>query len=231
MGGTKSKATINQLSGLITNIAVNNVASCLTTSRQNQNITITNDGFRFWTNYKIKQTSYINVSCVQNANFQTRLQNDIINAIAQTTSSEGVALLSAFGRTTSEATTNLTNIVQNNIKVSNIMETVSEVEQTQNIKSINNYVWIFDNLEAVQGSEVFAAATLKSVQDAGIFNTIENKIDQEARAKETNPLAWIGNIASTIALVLLFIVLVIFAIIYGGRAKTGGSDILVCIKN
>jgi hypothetical protein len=238
MGGTQSKTTISQLSETITNIAMNNITRCLTTSTQNQTIKITNTGFRFWTNYKIKQTTSVNSSCAQDAALQAKLQNDIVNAISQSSSAEGVALLSAFGSTKSEAEANIRNIIRTNVQMTNIMETVNQVQQNQSIESINEYVWIFDNLEAVQGSEVFAAATLKAVQDSGIFNTISNHIDQTSASKSTNPFSWIsdlvGNAAAALLLVVLFIVLIIIAMIWSSRRNVMGrweSDILVQIKN
>ncbi len=238
MGGTYSKATINSLQQSISNIAMTNITKCQTSSNQTQNIRIVNDGFRFWTNYKIEQTSSINSSCVQDTVLQAKLQNDIFNAIKNASSAEGVALLSAFGNTNSSAETNLQTIIQNNVTMENIMENYTKIEQTQNVEIVNNFVWVFDNMSMVQGSQIFAASTLKAMEDAGIFNTISNKLDQSARSKSTNPLDFIanlfGNMAQAVLFVILFIVVIIIAMIYAARSgKTGAheSDILVKIRN
>lgn len=239
MGGTSSKSEINQLTETISNIAMTNITKCQSSSNQNQNVVIRNTGFRLWTNYKIKQTSTIDSTCAQDTAMQAKLQNDIIAAIGNKSTAEGIAFLSAFGNTRSEATTNLTNRVRNNVTMSNIMTHYNNISQSQNIESVNEFIWLFDNLEAVQGSEIFAAATLQSVQDADILNQIKTYIDQTSKAKEENPMQWIadivGGMAQAVLLVVLFIILIIIAMIWAvrGGASRGGayeSDILVHIK-
>lgn len=241
MGGTTSKTEVSNLSKTISNIAMSDITQCITTSTQNQNITVVNNGFRLWTNYDIQQTSMVNTSCAQNSTLEAKLQNDIINAVSQASTSQGVAMLSAFGNTSADAQANLSNVIKNNVTMTNILSTVNTIQQSQNITSVNNYIWLFDNVSAVQGAQVFAAATLQAMDNAGVFNTIQNKLDQTSSSKSTSPLSFLsdifGSITTTICAIVLFIFLVIIAVIYSLRKGASGatgrweSDILVQIKN
>lgn len=219
MGGTSSKAEIDQLSQNITTIASNAVMRCQTNINQNQHVVIENTGVSLFSTYKFKQASTISSSCVQDTALQAKIQNDIINAITNSSSAEGVAMMSAFGNTDAEASAKLKNIVQTNVTMNNIMENYNNISQSQDITVLNRGgLVVAQNVEAVQGAEIFAAATLKTVQDAGVLTTIQTKLDQDAAAKSTNPLDFLGNLFGSIALaigaVIIFFILIIVGLVF-----------------
>ena len=221
MGGTQSTTAVNQLSETISNIAMSSVQSCEVSASQSQTMVINNSGFKLFGNYKLEQKSDIDVKCFSDIQKQVDLQNKIIAAIAQSSSSQGVALLGAFGKDSASATANLQIAVRNNINMQNIQRSYTEIRQNQSVEISNSGVVLFEQVELTQGSKIFAAATLKEVDRAGIFNAISSHIDQSASAKQENPLDFIGKALSGLADVatknlFLFIFIIVFGLFGAG---------------
>lgn len=221
MGGTQSSTTINQLSQQLTNVAMSTVQDCSSNISQDQTVTDVNTGIWLWSTTKLEQTSEIRSECFSSSQKQAQLQNNIINSISQTATSEGVALLSAFGKTNAEANANLTNIIRNNITMSNIQKTYNAIKQKQSVSFNNSGIMGFRQVDLTQGAKIFAAATLDEIDKAGVFNAIETKLNQNASAKSTNPLDFIADVFRGIATGLatgatssiLFFIFIIIAII------------------
>lgn len=221
MGGSSSKATITSLSETINSAVMSTIQSCETTSDQSQNLTVVNEGWKLFGSYRLEQQSDIKASCFSDAQKQTDIQNKIINEIKQASTASSIALLGAFGSSTSDATANLTNIVRNNVTMSNIQQSYIAIKQKQSATFINKGVMGFEQAELVQGSKLFAAATLQEIDKAGIFNTIESYVDQKSTASQENPLEFIsraigsvvGGISSTIMWIVIIIAIALFGII------------------
>lgn len=219
MGGSASKTTVNSLSSAITNVAMSTVQSCEVATSQNQNLTVNNSGIRLWGSYNLQQQSEIRSDCFSDINKQAELQNNIINTIAQTTSANNVALLGAFGSSNSEAVSNLTNIIRNNITMSNIQRSYSEIKQNQTASFTNSGVIAFEQVDLTQGAKLFAAATLQEIDKAGVFNAVSNYVDQKSSATMENPLDFIakalGALGDSAMMSILFIVFLIALAILG----------------
>jgi hypothetical protein len=227
--GSKSKTTINNLSQQLTNISMSVVQSCVVNSSQSQDLNITNSGFSFWTDYSLEQSTDISSQCFQDSSKQAQLQNQLINEISQATSADGVALWGAFGSTQSAATANLTNIIQTNVTMNNIQKNYNLLKQGQTINVTNSGAVLFQSVNAKQGAQVFAAATLKSIDDAGVFNSISSYVDQNSSSTQAGPFDFIGDIFSGISSQfiygMLFFVVIIIGIIIAVRSTssvTGG---------
>lgn len=227
--GSKSKTTINNLSQQITNISMSVVQSCVVNSQQSQNLNITNSGFSFWTDYNLEQSTEVSSQCFQDSSKQVQLQNQLINSISQATSADGVALWGAFGSTQSSAKANLTNIIQSNVTMSNIQKNYNSILQTQNVTVSNSGAALFQSVDVKQGAQVFAAATLQTVDSAGVFNTISNYVDQQSSSSQAGPFDFIADIfkgiSSQFIYGMLFFVVVIIGIIIAVRtsgSKSGG---------
>lgn len=216
MGGTQSKAVVKQLSEVLTNVCVETIQSCEVVADQSQTITVVNTGFKFWGNYTLKQETEIRSDCFSNTQKETELQNKLIEKISQASTAEGTALLDAFGGSKSVAKTELGNIVKTNITMSNIQKSYSSIKQGQSAEFMNSGIIVFETAELVQGSKLFAAATLKEITNAGIFNTIETYLDQQASAKSNNPFDVLAKIFGSIALAILFVIVFIIIIIVIG---------------
>ena len=198
---------------------MNTVQSCETTTDQSQDLTVVNEGWKLFGSYRLEQQSEINAPCFSDTKKQIDLQNKIITAITQASSANSIALLGAFGSSTSEATANLTNIVRNQITMSNIQQSYSSIKQQQSAKFINKGVIGFEQAELVQGAKLFAAATLQEVDKAGIFNTISSYVDQKSTASQENPLEFIaraiGNVVNGISSTMMWIVIIIAVALFG----------------
>jgi hypothetical protein len=221
MGSTESSAVINSLSESINEVSMSTVQSCEVISDQSQNLAVRNTGFKFSSDVTLEQTTDIRMECFSDINKQTELQNKIINEIAQTSTASNVALLGAFGSTQSEAIANLTNIVRNTITMSNIQRSYIMIKQQQGLTLDNEGVVVYEKVKLTQGAEVFAAATLKEIDRAGIFNRIANHVDQSAEAKTENPLDFIakalgavGDSVSTMLFLIIFIVAILVVGVY-----------------
>ncbi len=232
MGGSASKTAVQSLSESISNVAMSTVQNCEVASSQDQSLTVVNSGIRLWGTYRLEQKTDIKSTCFSDVNKQVDLQNKIIDTISQASTAENVALLGAFGKSNAEATTNLRNIVQTNIKMSNIQTSYNAIKQKQTASFTNSGVIGFEQVELTQGSKIFAAATLQELDKAGIFNSISTYIDQTASAKMENPLDFIAKaigavgstIMSSVFLIILLVAIGIFGFVMVLRA-IGNADI------
>lgn len=194
MGGSSSKSVINQLSEVISNIAMSTVQSCENSVDQTQNLEVNNSGFRLWGTYKLAQQTEIRSDCFSDVNKQADLQNKIISTIANASTASNVGLLGAFGSSKSYAETNLTNIVRNNVTMSNIQKSYNAIRNSQSAKFTNSGIIGFEQVELTQGAKLFAAATLQEVDKAGIFNAIEGHIDQNSQSTRDSSILGLGNL-------------------------------------
>jgi hypothetical protein len=191
---------------------------------------VNNTGFRLFGTYRLEQRTEIRSDCFSDIAKQAELQNQIIATISQSATSSNVALLGAFGKSTSEATANLSNIIKNNVTMSNIQRSYNAIKQRQTASFSNSGVIGFETVELTQGSKLFAAATLQEVDKAGVFNQVASFVDQKSTAKMENPLDFIakaiGAIGNSVMMSILFFVFILAVVILGigGLLKLlGGS--------
>ncbi len=212
MGGTESKTTVNAISEQISTIASDTVQNCVVNTSQDQLINVSNTGWKLTSNINVEQQTEVSSTCFSDLNKEIELQNKIQNAISQQSSASGVALLSAFGASTSEASANLRTIIKNNVTMSNIQNNYNSIRQNQQVNYSNSGVVVFDTVNVTQGAKVFAAATLQQLDRAGIFNTIQNHVDQSATATTENPLDFLAKLVSSVGGVIMqpFILFIIF---------------------
>jgi hypothetical protein len=231
MGGTQSKATVTSLQQTITNISSSVIQSCAVNSTQDQNVESTQWAWFGSNSATVKQSTDIDFKCATNSSKQTDLQNQVTSAIVNGSSSNGIALFSAFGNTKAQATTNVNNIVTTNLTMTNIQQTYISVKNEQ--KGMFSQVAIFgsNTVDVTQGSSIFARAVNEILENAGIYNTIANHVENTASATEENPLQFLADIftgaASTAMYIVIAIVLIIialgFGIVFMGKSATSGE--------
>lgn len=208
MGNNTAKTTITSISNQITDVAMSSVQDCQVISQQKQNLNVTNTGWRLFGNYSMKQTTDVSVQCFSNVNRQAQLQNNIVNAIAQASTSTGQAVWPAFGSTQAKAVQNIQNNITNKVTMSNIQKTYNAIRQGQSAKIVNSGVTLWEAVDMTQGAQVFAAATLQEVAKTGVFNTIENHLQQSADAKTEGPLS---GLFDNLVYVFLAVLILVFA--------------------
>lgn len=211
MGNNTAKSTVQNISEQITNVAMSSVQDCTVATKQSQKLDVSNSGFRLFGSYKATQATDVKSQCFSDVNRQSSLQNGIINAITQATTATGQSVLPAFGSTKSKAISNVTNIIRNNVNMSNIQKTYNSIKQKQSAKISNSGVVLFESVDLSQGATVFAAATLQEVVKSGVLNTISNHIDQDTTAKTESPLSGLFDGLNAMAMIFLFIVILVLA--------------------
>lgn len=228
MGGSSSKSAVSSLSTTISNIAMSTVQECQISAEQVQTVNVVNTGFKLWGNYTLQQQTDIRSDCFNDIRKQTDMQNKIIDAISQATSADSVALLGAFGTSTADASANLSTIVRNTVTMSNIQRSYNAIRQTQTVNFINSGVTLIETPTLTQGANLFAAATLKEIDSAGIFTRIEKHIDQTTTATQKNPLDFIAGIINSaggvVTTSVFLFILLIAAGIFGFYLVTRGGD-------
>lgn len=217
MGGSQSKTEVSQLSEQLNTVASQTVQSCEVAVSQEQTVKEVNTGIWFWSTVHLEQTTEIKQECFSDVQKQTDLQNKLISTISQTASTQGIALLDAFSAAGTTASANLTNIVRNNITMSNIQRSYNAIKQKQSVDFSNSGIMVFRQVDLTQGSKIFAAATLNELDKAGVFSTIESYLDQKTSTTLKNPLDFltdlVGGITSGITTSMVTVVMIFFVII------------------
>lgn len=213
MGNTTSaKSEVNNLSKTISDISMQVIQDCVVNSTQNQNVNLSNSGFRLFGTTNIEQETTINSSCFSDTRRQTTLQNEIANNILNSTTSDGVALWPAFGSTKSAAQTTINNLIKTHVNMDSIQRNYNSIIQNLNVNASNSGVELGMTYNIKQGATIFAAATLKQVTSAGVFNRVSSYVEQSAAAKTSGPFDFIGNIAT--AFIVFFVVIMVIFLAY-----------------
>lgn len=217
MGKSHSKAVIENITENITNIAISTIQDCEVSSYQEQTVNVRNTGFTFWDSYKIVQTTEITNECFSNTEKEIELRNKIINEIKQSITSKGISLLDAFGKPRQEAEANLSNLIMNAIKFDNINKTYTRILQEQRANFSNSGILIFRTAEVIQGSKIFASAVIHELNRVGVFNIIENYIDQELQKKSTGIFDNLTDNLTKVVIVIIAAIGVLFTsmVIFG----------------
>jgi len=228
MGVSESKAEVKKISEQISNIAMSTAQSCEVASQQDQTLEVNNTGFKLWGSYSMKQQTEIRSDCFSDVNKQMELQNKIIENISNASTAKGVGILGAFAVSKADAVTNLTNIVKNNITMSNIQNSYTSIKQNQSAKFNNSGIIGFETVDLTQGGKLFAAATLQEMDKAGIFNTIDSFVASKAEATIENPLKVIADMISSISStammgIAFFIIIIPIGLMMMGMLGGGGG--------
>lgn len=213
MGSSQSSTVVNSLTATISDIASNTVQSCEVNSTQAQDLDFSNSGVAIGNSYRIEQTTEIRQDCFNDTSREIELQNKIISAISGKSTASGVGILGAFSFDKATAEANLTNIVRNNVTMNNIQKQYSAIKQEQRVKGTNSGVAVGVTFDIRQGSKVFAAATLRQLDKAGVFTAVQNYVDLASKSDTKNPLQVITDLLSSIGTGFLTIIGLIFAAI------------------
>ena len=228
-GGSSTQSTLTDISQNITNIAMSTVQNCVVTATEKQSNITVNSGLLLSSSTNEAQSTSIASTCFQDAQLEANLQNQIINTIAQTNTSTGLAVLGAFGNSSASSTANLTNIVKSNVTLSNIQNNYNALTQNQSNETVNVGVMLFSSTQMTQGATIFAAATLQAVENAQILNTISNYLTQQNSATQSNPLDFISNLlnslTSTILIYAVIFILIICAVVVGAYTLMHGEAV------
>lgn len=217
MGQTTSQSTVENITKQITDISTNISQSCVVNSSQQQNVDLSNSGFVWGGTATVKQQTEISNTCFTDLNKQAQLQTQIANAIKNATTTTGVAVLPLLGNNTAVSASRIENLIKTNVTMSVIQSNYNSLKQSQVIDAQNRGVVLGRNFEFTQGAQVFAAATLKAIENTGLITEIATKVDQSATSTTKGPLDFLADIFSGLAgsaqTFLIFFMFIVFILV------------------
>ncbi len=233
MGVSYAKSEVTSLTKVLTEVTMQTIQECVTQVSQSQYVNAANTGFSFWGTTNVQQSTMIKSTCFSNVQKEQELQNNLIQAIKNYNTSEGLGVLGILSASVADAKTLVETSVKNTVKMSNIQQTYNSIIMSQGVNFSNSGVALFPTNTVIQGSQVFADATMQELSKSGIFNKIESSIDQTNSAKITNPLDALANILGSFGMavfaviggiILLFVILMGMGMIGGGSSGSSGSS-------
>lgn len=240
MGGTQSVNTAEIITDIAVNATQRAINECVGSVSQQQIVqadyvagTVDLSGVSF------TQNASVNMQCALSARKQNEIQSAISSAIAQYAESRGVAVLSALGRTRSEAQTNIQNLFTANVTMEDVqtMTTIITQEQRVQFGTIEGD-FIMRGATFEQSARIVAEAIVNTSQYNSVINTVSNAVDQVTQAEEENPLSFITDIfnnltqqgALLVGAIIIVIILVIAApiilVFYAAKSEGGSEDII-----
>lgn len=211
MGGSQSKNLTSIVNETAASVIVENIAKCSTSLGQIQNVNI-NQSWLF--GFNSNQDATISQKCVADFQMTNEIATEIASQIQQKAESQSIAVLDLFSGSKSVNQAKISSIVSASISTKNIQEAAISVMQTQNV-NVNGSIGFGVNVS--QSASVVQKAIMNSVANSNLSNIIENSTSQKSSAKQTNPLAFIGDLFSGYFLfVFLIIVGILFFVYYIG---------------
>lgn len=217
--GTTAKTTTDIITEFSVAIAQKTVNECVTTATQEQVVGANwVRGDVVISDVLMRQNVSIDSSCVFSAEKQAKIQTDVANKIAQFAAAQGQAVLSLFGKTQSEAATNIRSAFKNSYSQSEIQRSVALTSQKQGFDfGVVGGSFIMNNVTMEQSARIVAEGIMTSSSYAEVINKVGTAIDQETKAEEKNPLNFIKDIfqgmSTTTAIIVGAIALVIIIMI------------------
>ena len=216
MGGTTSKTTSEVLTDEAVSVSMKTIMSCALSASQSQLIQLNNvKGNVTITGTSFKQGASINMQCLMNASKQADISNAVAASLAQSANASGQAVLSAFGKTQSEATSNIKTMISSSINADTSMQVSTNLSQSQSITASNiGGSVVIANVSLDQSAQATSYALMQSSAYASAINDVANKIDQSSSSKETTIFGELANaIGTTVEVVLIAGVLVSGAVV------------------
>lgn len=179
MGQSASTQAVQKATTDLTEIVSKSMISCEVNSKQKQSAVRNNSGFVLSQSTNMQQTTTINSSCFSDITKQTEIQNKITDYFKQNASATGSGSLLPSSNSAVNKT-NIANVIKNNVTMENIQKQFNLIKQNQSATTNNSGVILIDSVNMTQGAQVFAAATMKVLDNAGVFNAIETHAEQTA---------------------------------------------------
>jgi len=223
MGGTHSTSTSSLLNSLAVNASTSTIMQCATAATQEELVQVQNvAGNVNISNVSMNQGATINLQCVMQTNTTTDIASAVSDAITQYANSQGQAVLSALGNTTSEVKSNIQNKITSNINQTTSQQMSANITQQQGITAANigGNVTI-SNITMDQSAQVFASALMNTTAFASVINSVANTIDQTSASKETTIFDSIAQALGTLLSTPIYLI---------GAGLLGVVAIFVIIK-
>lgn len=240
MGGSSSKSMVSILNQISMDASMRTIQSCSTSATQDQLLEIEAQGNIILSNVTLSQGVQVNSKCLAQTQKQLELKNDISTAITNFAESSGPAVIGALGANKSEAYATVSNILNTNVNMDTIQQSVTASLQRQKIgvKSTEGKV-IVRNLTMEQNAKVWAEALVSDEQFAASVSKLASKMEQGTKAETTDPIAnLVGSISkglgvaialplvvgiiSIVSIIVLVLIIVLISRI-GKKSDSGAS--------
>ena len=220
MGGSSSKSKSDIFMESVNDAFVQSIQSCSMSSDVQQIISIKGDGNTL-SNVEMNQVYTSLLTCIQDVNMTSKMQNDMVNAIKSASESQSVALLGVLGSSSSEVDTKLHESVRNAINVTTLTQLVNNIKaaQTVYVQGSGNTLL---NINMKQVNSNIASSSQQVVANIDVLNSLKNTIDQSSKATQQDPIAnFLNGLANLVSGPIMW-----FAVIL-----VGGLIILVIFLN
>jgi hypothetical protein len=191
-GGSKQETNTNVVSSIVSESIAKTMQTCVSVSNINQGYIIIGNGNTFNNNVK-KMAVTLNMKCMQDSSQITEIQNKIIDNIKQQAQQTNTSLANALNslvgeKNRQETLTQIEQTVRNRIDNSVIQEigTYINASNTTVFKGDNNT--FSNNREELTLTSV-SQAIQTVLMNNGIFNELDNKLDQGSKQETKNGLA------------------------------------------
>lgn len=226
MGGTSSKSKSEQITDIITNVAVKDIQDCSQFIDQNQNVYVQGSG-NITSGIKMVQSAQINMDCYKKSKNITDLQNQIKSQIDQTVKATGSGFPTLDAGTHSEAYDKIQNDISSSVNIDLLQKCAASVNQAQSVQVIGSRN-ITTDIAMDQTATMFKKCMTDAINNSTLGNDIQNFVSQNSQAETKSPFSFItdifGGIFNTMLLIVGAIVLIIVVAMMGGGGGGDGGD-------
>lgn len=202
MGASQSNTSVDVVNKSIIDTVISNVNNCSILTTQSQQVDFS--GVGLFT--KVNQSASLNVQCLQNVQITNELLTSMAQKIVQDAQAQAVALMPSYSG--SDAVTNLRNLLETKITTSTVQNCAAGVLQRQQVS--------FSGLQigsaASQTLDLFSKCMQTVLNNNKVSQSIVQDTDQRARSVTSNPLDFLGNMYSSIAVMIIGIIILIIVI-------------------
>jgi len=231
MGGTQSKATVESVTSIISNVIVKDVMNCATYINQDQSVNVYGSG-NVVSGITMVQGATIDMTCYRKSNNDIDIQNKIINALTQAANATGSGFPTLDAGTKAETVSRMTQDIRNNITIDMLQNCAATVNQSQSINVVGNRN-IVANQAMTQTAAQMKHCTSDQIAKTALGATINNSVAQQATSVTQSPFKFltdiIGSITDTIqhgfdSIVFVVGGIILMIIVMAGGLGSGGND-------
>lgn len=221
-GGSRNRATV--VADTAIEVMQRNIARCVTAATQEQLMEIRDVGGDVVIDgTSMMQASTVDMRCALSSQMQSDIQSEIAAKLSQYAESNGIALLSALGGSSADVETEIMNLFDASVEMSNLQEAVMQSLQSQRVVvgNVGGNVTIA-NTTMTQSLKMVAEAMVEYGGYSTAISQLQADIDQAAKTTDTGPLDSLFDTIKSSVNSWIFLVI--------GVALIGGIVLLFAMK-
>lgn len=223
MGGSQSTSTTASFTAISTKVTSDVIKKCMVTATQDQLLEVSAGGDITLGDIGQKQGVSIDMKCAMSSETQNEIKNAVANALTQAAEAKGSGILSAVGGSGSTTNAYITTVLNNEVSMKDVQETVSGAMQRQKISINAGGNAIIGNVTQEQTASLIAEMIMSSRGYTSAIGTIASQVDQKSTAITTNPIQemlqgigqMVEGVTSVITKPMMYIFILIVIIVLG----------------